>query len=304
MRSPSSLVACSLLLGLALPACHGSSGSTTPTHGASALPPADLLVAPAGSYGSVIVHDGAPFLFVSFAYVYEGAEPPTPAGPAPATVQLLTPEGPCTAQVGEPVSLSTGECETSTTIARPLTGCAGPVAAVARVQGAWPEGVRFVALSEPEHQSFANASELRDPQHRARVSAWMSEDGVAGRPLQQAVSAHAVLDAGADQLETSAASFLVGPSDPECDQQVEHRTLSALRRDGELVTVPDLSQWQGVVALQGRVAGVVHGAPHMSVLSTLGADGSLREEWSERVWSDNEECGPFWWAHIEYPCGP
>ncbi|MCA9533432.1 MAG: hypothetical protein KC593_07140, partial [Myxococcales bacterium] len=274
MRSTSPLfVACSL--GLALSGCHGSSAPTTPAlEDEGAPPPADLLVAPAGAYGSVILHEGAPYLFVSFAYVYEGSEPPAPAGPAPATVALLTPEGSCTAHVGEPVSLSTGECETSTTIARPLTGCAGPVARVARVQGAWPEGVRFMPLDEPENQAFTAASELTAPRHREQVAAWMGEEAIAGRPLQQAVSAHARLDAGADQLETSAASFLVGPSDPECDQQVEGRTASTLRRGGQVIPVPDLVQWQGVVTYRGHVAGILLGAPHMASLVTLGAGGT------------------------------
>lgn len=308
MRFPTSPAASRSLaftLGLALTACHGSSGSTTPGEGdASEAPPPDLLQAPAGSYGSVIVHEDAPYLFVSFAYVHEGAEPPAPAGPAPSTVQLLTPTGPCDAQVGEPVSLSTGQCETSTTVARPLTGCTGPFARVARVSGSWPEGVRFMALTEPTDEPFTSPASLRDAQHRARVEAWMNEEAVSGRPLQQAISAHAQLDAGAETLETSSASFLVGPSDAQCEQQVEHRTASALRRGERVIPIEGLEQWQGVVTYRGRVAGVLYRAPHLSALASVSPDGNLREEWSERVWSDNEECGPFWWAHIEYPCGP
>jgi len=87
--TPGSAASRSLLLSscLALTACHGSSGSTTPGDGdASEAPPADLLQAPAGSYGSVILHEDAPYLFVSFAYAHEGAEPPAPAGPAPSSV--------------------------------------------------------------------------------------------------------------------------------------------------------------------------------------------------------------------------
>ena len=182
MRSTSPLfVACSL--GLALSGCHGSSAPTTPAlEDEGAPPPADLLVAPAGAYGSVILHEGAPYLFVSFAHVYEGSEPPAPAGPAPATVALLTPEGSCTAHVGEPVSLSTGECETSTTIARPLTGCAGPVARVARVQGAWPEGVRFMPLDEPDPK--ARLEQMH--QRMARIK--NSDEAVLTFGLQRVVS--------------------------------------------------------------------------------------------------------------------
>lgn len=302
-RSPA-VQSLSLTVGLALSACHGSSGSTTPGGDESEAPPADLLQAPAGSYVSVIAHEDAPYLFVSFAMVYEGSEPPTPAGPAPAIVQLLTPTGPCDAQVGEPVSLSTGACETSTTIARPLSGCVGAFARVARVNGSWPEGARYVPLIEPTDEPFTNPAALQDAQHRARVEAWMSEEAVSGRPLQQAVSAHAIVDAGAERLETSSASFLVGASDAQCEQQVEHRTASALRRGERVIPIEGLEQWQGVVTYRGRVAGVLYRAPHLSALASVSPDGSLREEWSERVWSDNEECGPFWWAHIEYPCGP
>jgi len=304
-RRGSVLRSCSLTALVTLSACHGSTGFTTPGLGsASEAPPADLLQAPAGSYGSVVVHEDAPYLFASFAMVYEGSEPPTPAGPAPATVQLLTPTGPCDAQVGEPVELSTGLCETSITIARPLTGCTGPFARVARVAGSWPEGVRYLPLTEPTEQPFTNPSELSDEAHRARVEAWMRETTIASQPLRQAVSAHAVLDVGGETLETSTASFLVGAEEPQCEQQVERRTESALRRGGELNPVVDLEKWQGVVAYRGRVAGVLVEAPHFSALVSLSPEGAQREEWRERVWSDNEECAQFAWAYLEHPCAP
>ena len=332
-----SLTAC---LTVCLAGCAGNpgAGAQTPAgQGAAALEdvPTHALAAPADAYGSVILHDHQPYLFVSLERGLERVlaagvpieepcqEPPNSDGPcphryeataallesapaAPRSVQVLTPEGACEASVGELTVLVTGNCLVSFTLARPLSGCAGPLSPVARVSGLWDPDLRYHPTPPLENVSLTDATSLRfaDAGHAGRVRAWMSEPEVAGQPLQDGVASYARLDAGGDVLETSAAGFLVGSPDEECEQQVLQRMSSFLRRGDTLTPVPDLQEWSGAITWRGRVVGVVSGLPHYTRLVSLSTEGALREEFDQHVWSDNDECAQFGWALVEYPCGP
>lgn len=332
----------SLLLSLfvCVAACGGNPGAAThpPAGGrAAALEdvPTHALAAPADAYGSVILHDDQPYLFVALERGLERVlaaglpieeacqEPPNPEGPcphrydataaliesapaAPPSVQVLTPEGACEASVGELTVLVTGNCLVSFTLARPLTGCAGPLSPVARVSGFWDADLRYHPTPPLENVSLTDtgAPRFADAGHAARVRAWMSEPEVAGRPLQQGIASYARLDAGGDVLETSAAGFLVGSPEEECEQEVVQRMSSFLRRGDALTPVADLPEWSGALTWRGRVVGVVSGLPHYTRLASVSTAGALRQEFEQHVWSDNDECAQFGWALIEYPCGP
>ena len=132
----------------------------------------------------------------------------------------------------------------------------------------------------------------------------MAEEVIRSQPLAEGVASYVSLDVGGDQLETSAAGFLLGDPEPECEQTIEQRMSSFLRRDGALIPVAELQEWDGVIAWRGRVVGVVAGLPHDRRLLSVTGTGELREEFNERVWSDNDECEAFGWALVQYPCGP
>lgn len=280
------------------------------------------------------MHDGEPYLFVSFAYGYESASEagvPVPecwasnawgegcprslpasaamnasSPPGPVSVQVIGTAGPCDARVGELVVLDTHGCEPSMTIARRLSGCTGPVASVGRIAGVFDPELRYVVAGEPNNARVvdaASAASLGDTMHRARVVGFLGAPDVTGGRVEDGIATHVMVDAGAEWLETSAATFLVAMNAEQCGQTLARAHTTGIRRGETFVPLAFAHDWEGVIAWRGRVVGIVAGAPHVAGLTAVATDGTVSEVYVERMWSDNEECGSGW-AALEHPCGP
>lgn len=316
---------------------HTSSAATTAEETAEREAPEHMLDAPTDAYGSLLMHGGQPMLFVAFERGFGlatggGIQPPAgcadaPSDPAscpatfegtpaleerfsdhPATVQVIGAEGPCEAQVGELVVLNTSGCETSITIARQLTGCEGPLAPVLRVAGLFDNALHYAPAPEVEAGQVASAdavASLPAEALRTQVQHWVAEPAIANGVIAGGAAVEVTADAGAELLVTLAATFLVSPAGAteECDASLEGRSSTFVRRAGQDRHI-ELAEWDGLLSWHGQVVAVFTGGPHFTAMHALSNDYQLRELWTQRVWMDNEECGPFGWAYVEHPCGP
>ena len=319
---------------LMLSACGGGSPeAATPSAAAPEDVPQHMLTAPADVYGSVVMHDGASYLFVSFSRGLEGMSElgltvtecqgaeDTPCdtvldandavreavGEGPPSVTLLGASGPCEAQVGALAVLNTSNCEESVTLARRLSGCEGLVAPVARVSGRFDADLRYQPAPEVSTTPVSNVADtgtLSDDAHRARVAAWIAEPAYGG-DIVSGEAALVSVDVGTESLVTSAAGFLRGPAADECEQSPAHHITTGVQRGEAFTTVRGLEQWDGVISWRGRIVGVTTGSPYFTELYTITAERGLRREFQQQVWADNEECtAGSGWAEPEYPCGP
>lgn len=329
IRSASAVAA---VLGPALLALAACGGPGAAHFAAPGDVPADLLTRSPDGQRAVVVHDGVAYLFVRQARALSeteadlelpecwtaGGDPaacpktaPVPAGATvdalPATVTVIGKDGLCTAQVGAPVLVNTSGCEPSAMLAAPLSGCPTEIAPVARVDGAFDRDLRWrPAPTVATVPLFADPGKLADPVHRRYVTQWLGEPELKAGAPHQGLTADVRVDAGAEQLESVVAGFLVGDGDDECQWQTGSRSVVGLRRGDGFTPLPEdvQAEWDGALVWRGRVVGIAAGLPRDVDVRAVTADGQTREAFHADVWWDNEECTQGGWAYVEYPCGP
>ena len=326
-----SLLSSFAVLAAALPlaSCGGKGGGTFARPSDVST---DLLTRQHDAQRSVVVHDGVAYLFLSSIGGYDegddaialpecwtsGEDPATcnktepltddvrgRFADVPATLTVLGVDGPCAAQVGTPVMVNTSGCEPSGMVAAPLSGCSTDVAPVGRIDDSFDHELRWrPAPAVKEVPLFADPAAIADPVHRDLVKRWLAEDELEAGTPRDGKTADVRIDAGAEQLESVVAGFLVGDGESECDWQIGGRQVVGLRRGGALTPLDVPAEWDGAIVWRGRVVGVASGLPRDTRLHAIGGDGSTTVAFENTVWWDNEECTQGGWAAVEYPCGP
>ena len=345
------LASCSFVL-LAAAACHGGGAASPGNRGSGGgEPPADLLSRHATAMRPVLIEGGKPYLWLHLIQPYGDTPeeaPPAPAcaeenidcwktmpapadkaaafGALPATVTVLTAEGPCTAKVEPVVIVNTAGCEPSMTYAAPLTGCAAVIAPVAFTGPDVDRDLRWLPAPPVKMAPLTDAAAIKDPVQRRYVEGWLASGSLAGTRRDGRTGVVSV-DAGDEALTTVVAGALVGDSDDECELNAAGEQALGLRRgddftelkltegpelDGYVVSV---TEWDGAIAWRGQVVGVVSGRPPRVMVHDVGAaavpsapapddSGGAMPLFIEHVWWDNEECTQGTWSGVEYPCGP
>lgn len=329
------------LVLLASVACGGAPAPGTPGTPKGGEPPADVLNRHAGALRPVIFEHGVPYLWLGMIELHGDKAAPAPTlpdctqddldcwrtlpaaadqvaklGALPASVTVLTADGPCVAKVDPVVVVNTSGCEPSMTYGAPLTGCGAALAPMAITAGDVAAELRWLPAPPVKMAPLpADLATVADPVQRRYLEGWLTASSLAGTRRDARTGVVAV-DAGAEALTTVVAGALVGDGADECELNAATEEVLGLRRGDDFTElaltegpevdgyVSRITEWDGALAWRGRVVGVVSGSPRSVMVHALGAGAAATPLFDQTVWWDNEECTQGNWSGVEYPCGP
>jgi hypothetical protein len=226
-----------------------------------------------------------------------------------ASVQVITPAGPCTPALGPAVMLDTSGCNRSVTLARQIDGCGESLAPIAL-----PGRLLWPLTWHPRTEERFEA-DARGPTD-AELQSWLAEvlrDSVVGSwsipaSTEQRTLARWRVELPQETLTTLLAGFQVKYQHCEIYAQSWSRTVLATGSAEHELGLPSPSDevpWTGVLALHDRVAAIAGQGSWVVALTVRGADGLLEPALFVPYWTDHEECSTPQLPHrFPYPCGP